>query len=63
MHVSNVMTAVAVIIGGGVMGTATAFQMAKAGLDVIDMTRVITISIPEEHIEEVRGIAREKGAE
>ena len=35
MHVSNVMTADVVIIGGGVMGTATAFQMAKAGLDVI----------------------------
>ena len=28
-----------------------------------DMTRVITISIPEEYIEEVRGSARKKGAE
>ena len=28
-----------------------------------DMTRVITISIPEEYIEDVRGIARKKGAE
>lgn len=26
-----------------------------------DMTRVITISIPVEHIEDVRGIARRKG--
>jgi len=29
------MTADVVIIGGGAMGTATAFQMAKAGLDVV----------------------------
>ena len=30
-----VKTADIVIIGGGVMGTATAYEMAKAGLDVV----------------------------
>lgn len=32
---SNVMTADVIIIGGGVMGTTTAYEMSKAGLDVV----------------------------